>query len=64
MTDPDTYSLSRRAFAASTHIVGTGADPGLLERGLICIKVWGFALLIFCYFFSKISHENEIIWSH
>ena len=28
----------------------TGADPGFLERGLICIKVWGFALLILCHF--------------
>ena len=23
-----------------------GADPGFLECGFICIKVWGFALLI------------------
>ena len=23
-----------------------GADPGFLERGFKCIKVWGFALLI------------------
>ena len=27
------------------------------EKGFICIKVWGFALLIL------ISHANEIIWS-
>ena len=26
------------------------ADPGFLERGLICIKVWGFALLIVSHF--------------
>ena len=26
------------------------ADPGLLERGFIFIKVWGFALLILSYF--------------
>ena len=25
----------------------TGADPGFLERGFICIAVWGFALLIY-----------------
>ena len=24
-----------------------GANPGFLERGFLCIKVWGFALLIF-----------------
>ena len=23
----------------------TGADPGFLERGFVCIKVWGFACL-------------------
>ena len=27
-----------------------GADPGFLERGFICIKVWGFALLILSNF--------------
>ena len=37
-------------------------DPGFLEKGFICIKVWGFALLVFSHF-SKISHKNEIIWS-
>ena len=31
------------------------ADPGFQERGFICIKGWGFALLIL-----SISHENEI----
>ena len=41
----------------------SGADPGFLERGCIYIKVWGFALLILSHL-SKISHENEIIWSH
>ena len=41
----------------------TGADPGFLERVFVCINVWGFALLILSHF-SKISHENEIIWSH
>ena len=40
----------------------TGADPGFLEMGFICLKVW-FALLIYLIFL-KISHENEIIWSH
>ena len=28
----------------------TGADLGDLERGFICIKVWGFALLILSHF--------------
>ena len=28
----------------------TGADPGFLERGFICIKGWGFALLIISHF--------------
>ena len=41
----------------------TGAGPGFLERGFICKKVWGFALLILSNFFYKISHENEMIWS-
>ena len=27
-----------------------GVDPGFLERGFICIKVWGFALLILSHF--------------
>ena len=31
----------------------------------IYIKVWGFVLLILSLFFKKkISHENEIVWSH
>ena len=29
---------------------GAGADPGFLERGSICIKEWGFALLILSNF--------------
>ena len=28
----------------------SGADPGFLEKGFICIKVWGFALLILSIF--------------
>ena len=28
----------------------TRADPGFLEREFICIKVWGFALLILSHF--------------
>ena len=32
-----------------------GADQGLLERGFIFIKVWGFALMILSDF-SYISH--------
>ena len=27
-----------------------GADPGFLEREFVCIKVWGFALLILSHF--------------
>ena len=29
---------------------GAGADPGFLERGFICIKVYGFAMLILSHF--------------
>ena len=29
---------------------GLGADPGFLEKGFICIKGRGFALLIFLFF--------------
>ena len=32
-----------------------GADPGFLERGFICVMVWGFALLILSYFFLNIQ---------
>ena len=28
----------------------SGADPGFLERGFVCIKVWGVALLILSHF--------------
>ena len=28
----------------------SGADPGFLERGFMCIKGWGFALLILSHF--------------
>ena len=28
-----------------SHLLAAGVDPGILERGFICIKVWGFALL-------------------
>ena len=41
----------------------SGADQGFLERGFICIKVCGVALVILSHF-SYISHKNEIIWSH
>ena len=34
-----------------------GADPGFLERG-------GGGVLLILTHFSKVSHENEIIWSH
>ena len=38
-------------------VPSSGADPGFLKRGFICVKVWGFALLILSNFYS-ISHEN------
>ena len=31
-----------------------GSNPGFLERGSICIKVWGVALLILSHFFLNI----------
>ena len=31
-----------------------GADPGFLERGFMCIKVLGLALLILSHFFKNI----------
>ena len=27
-----------------------GEEPGFLERGFICLKVWGFVLLILSHF--------------
>ena len=33
-----------------------GADPGSLERGFICIKGWGFVLLVL----SRIFLQNKI----
>ena len=30
-----------------------GAHPGFLERRIICIKLWGFVLLILSHFFLK-----------
>ena len=42
-------------------LLWSGADPGFLERGFICIKVWEFALLILSHF-PYISHGNEIIF--
>ena len=30
--------------------MSSGVDPGFLERGFICIKVWGLALLILTHF--------------
>ena len=29
-----------------TEPMEAGADPGFLEREFICLKVWGFALLL------------------
>ena len=53
-------SLKNMVFSRS------GTDPGFLERGFICINVWGFASPSLHHFldFLKISYENEIIWSH
>ena len=39
------------------------ADPGFLERGFACIKVWGVRIADLISFFL-IAHENEVIWSH
>ena len=41
-----------------------GADPGFLERGFICINMWGGLALLILSNLYKISHENEKIWSH
>ena len=30
----------------------SGPDPGFLERGFICKKWWGFALMILSHFFN------------
>ena len=32
----------------------TGADPGFLERGFICIKIWGVRFADFISFFFNI----------
>ena len=39
----------------------TGADPRFLERGFICIKVWGVRFADFISFFFKISHAKRNI---
>ena len=39
------------AETACCAIICSGADPGFLERGFICVKVQGFALLILSHFF-------------
>ena len=38
----------------------SGAVQGIPERGFICIKVGGFALLIL-FNLPEISYENEIV---
>ena len=39
-----------------------GADPGFLERGFICIKVWGLTLLILSHFFLNIPWKwNNLV---
>ena len=35
----------------------TGADPGVLEKGFICIKVFWFALLILSH--SALTRDRE-----
>ena len=60
----DTGFTCKRAMKSDLILVlmiFSGADSGFLERGFICIKVWGFALLILSNF-SSIPQENEIIW--
>ena len=42
--------LNWRAEYSASVFFTTGADPGILEKGLIYIKVWGFALLILSEF--------------
>ena len=36
--------------------LSTGADPGFLERGFICIKGRGLALLILSHSYSSNTH--------
>ena len=54
-----TYATSSGRDTARKCLI-PGSDPGFLERGFICIKVWGFFLLILSYV-SYISHVNEMI---
>ena len=49
-------------FFKKNKVKSSVADPGFLERGVHMYNGVGFALLIFSHF-SKVSHENEIIWS-
>ena len=51
-------SLCIPSFVLPDLLTSPGAEPGFLERGFICINLWGFALLILSHF-SKISHANE-----
>ena len=40
----------------------SGGYPGFVERGFICIKVWGFALLILSHFFLNIPWKwNNLV---
>ena len=39
----------------------TGADPGLLEKGFICIKGWCFAALISFFLNSPCKCNNVVL---
>ena len=42
-------------------------DPGFIEKGFICIKVWGFALLIFLIFLKYPMKNPPLVltvWHH
>ena len=43
------WTVKETPFTHPKHMQGGGGDPGFLERGFICIKLWGFALLILSY---------------
>ena len=43
---------NRKISESTVHV--SGVDPGFLERGFMCIKLWRFALLILSHFFFNI----------
>ena len=44
------FSTDKELLNIVPFIKTSEVDPGFLERGFICIKVWGFALLILSHF--------------